>query len=377
MIKVSEFKRIVIKLGSSVVLEETGELNTECLKSLVTEMVEIHKTKEVIIVSSGAIGIGKTILGIKEPRDLAEKQMLASVGQAHLIQIYENLFSKFDVKVGQVLLTREDLQDRCRYLNARNTLLRLLEYKIIPVINENDAVVTEEIKFGDNDTLSALIASKMDADLLIILSDVEGIYKDSKKHDVGVINEVSDIISIQSFVNSQEKSKFGVGGIGTKIEAAKIVMAIGITMVLTKGDQAGILGKITGELCGKKETGTWFVSERKMSSRKRWIAFNAEVKGSITIDDGAVKAIREGGKSLLPSGIKKVEGNFESGDVIQILDATGSEIARGIANYSAEEARKIAGRKTGEITTILGHKDYDEVVHRDNLVNVNGVRWNR
>lgn len=360
-------KRIVIKLGSSIILTPAGELNYDCLKSLTAEMAELHKNIEVIIVSSGAIGIGKTILGIEKPKDLAEKQALAAVGQARLMQIYESFFSKFGIKVGQVLLTRKDLQERERYLNARNTLTKLLEHRVIPVVNENDTVAVEEIKFGDNDTLSALVASKMDADLLIILSDVEGL-KDFKTEGK-VIHEVMDLNSEIELLVQNDKSRFGVGGFATKIEAAKITMKAGIVTVIAKGNESGIILKLEKELGKeKKEIGTWFIPGKKLSGKKRWIAFSAEINGSIAVDDGAKRALKENGKSLLPKGIKKVEGSFESGDTVKIVDISGQEIARGQVNYSSDEIKKIAGKQTSEIAEILGYKDYDEVIHRDNLV---------
>ncbi|PIU51795.1 glutamate 5-kinase [Candidatus Desantisbacteria bacterium CG07_land_8_20_14_0_80_39_15] len=361
-------KRIVIKIGSSVILKKSGELNRECLESLVIQIAEIHRDGEVIIVSSGAIGIGKTILRVNEPIDLSEKQALAAVGQARLMQIYESFFSKFGIRVGQVLLTREDLQGRKRYLNARNTLLKLLEHKVIPVINENDTVAVEEIKFGDNDTLSALIASKMDADLLIILSDVGGVYKNYEKRETGVIREVNVKTIKRISIATKSASAFGIGGITTKIEAAKIMMASGIPMVVAHGHQRSVIRELIKEFEREKETGTWFIPEKKISGKKRWIAFSAEVKGAIIVDVGAAKALKESRKSLLPSGVKKVEGDFESGDVAQVVNTSGQEIAKGLVYYSSDEIRKIAGKKTSEIASILGHKDYDEVIHRDNMV---------
>jgi len=360
-----DLKRIVIKLGSSVILKESGELNYECLKSLVREMAELQKMKQIIIVSSGAIGIGRTVLRIARPRNLSEKQALASVGQARLIQVYENLFSEYGIKVGQVLLTREDLQDRYRYLNARNTLFKLLDYGVIPVINENDTVAVEEIKFGDNDTLSALIASKMDADLLIILSDVEGVYRDEQRPELGIFKEISEK-NIAEIPVSTAASAFGAGGIATKIEAAKIMIASGIPMVLARGDHPHILLTLVEEFRTRRITGTWFISGRKLSGRKRWIAFSAEIKGSIVVDNGAAQALRKN-KSLLPSGIKEVDGDFVSGDVVKVLDSSGQEIARGLVYYSSDELRKIAGKQTCEIESILGYRDYDEVIHSDNL----------
>ena len=254
-------KRIVIKVGSSVILKETGELNYGCLKSLAAEIANIQKKREVIIVSSGAIGIGKTILGRNKPGNLSEKQALAAVGQAQLIHVYKNLFSKYNIQVGQILLTREDLNDRKRYMNARNTISRLLEHRIVPVINENDTVAVEEIKFGDNDTLSALIASKMDADLLIILSDVDGVYKKYEKREMGVIRKVN-LKNVKGIcTDTRAASAFGTGGITTKIEAAKIVMASGIPMVIAHGHHRGIIKRLVSEFEREKETGTWFIPE--------------------------------------------------------------------------------------------------------------------
>jgi len=241
---------------------------------------------------------------------------------------------------------------------------------VVPVINENDTVAVDEIKFGDNDTLSAIVASKMDADLLVILSDIEGVYRDPDKREKGVIREVvDDVANIEeSATGSSGKSRFGTGGITTKIEAAKIMMSSGVPMVVARGDHPHILARIITEFSGAKTTGTWFISSKKMASRKRWIAFNAEIKGSVTIDEGAAKALKEDGKSLLPSGIKDVQGSFEQGDAVSVKDSAGREIAKGVVNYAADEVKKIAGKKTADIEQALGRKDYDEVIHRDNLV---------
>lgn len=251
-----DFKRIVIKIGSSIILNNNGSINNAVLRSLATDIYSLHKSKEIIIVSSGAIGIGKTILKVKKASDLSEKQALAAVGQAHLIQIYEKLFSKFGIKVGQVLLTREDLQDKKRYQNVRNTLLRLIKHGIIPIINENDTVATEEIKIGDNDNLSALVASKIDACLLIILSDIEGVYEDPSKRSRGIVKKVTNIDKfLKDFKISLKKSAFGTGGIATKIQAARIMAKKKLPTVIAAGNKRGIISKILKE----KNAGTWFV----------------------------------------------------------------------------------------------------------------------
>jgi len=251
-----DFKRIVIKIGSSIILNDNGSMNNAVLRSLVADITSLHKNREIIIVSSGAIGIGKTILGVKKASDLTEKQALAAVGQAHLIRIYEKLFSKFGIKVGQVLLTQEDLQDKKRYQNVRNTLLRLIKHGIIPIINENDTVATEEIKIGDNDNLSALVASKIDACLLIILSDVEGVYKDASKRSNGIIKKVTNINKfLKDFKVTSKKSVFGTGGIVTKIQAAQIMAKKKLPTVIAAGKKRNIISKILKE----KNAGTWFI----------------------------------------------------------------------------------------------------------------------
>ena len=306
-------------------------------------------------------------LGLKEkPKTIPEKQAAAAVGQGILMHIYEKLFSEYGGVVAQLLLTRSDITDRKRFLNARNTLLTLLKQNVTPIINENDTVAVEEIKFGDNDTLAALVAGLVDADLLILLSDIDGLYTDDprKNPDATLINVVKDITpEIQGLAGSVG-SKFGSGGMATKISAAKTAVNSGIPMIIANGAKPDIIRNIFHD----QEEGTLFLPrEVKPHTRKRWIAFGSDIKGKIFVDMGARRAIVDKGTSLLPSGILGLEGEFSSGHVVSIVDAEGLEFARGIVNYTAKEIVKIKGKQCSDIQRLLGRKDYDEVIHRDNL----------
>jgi len=294
------------------------------------------------------------------------KQAMAAVGQGTLVHMYEKLFSEYSKTVAQVLLTKDDFNERLRYLNSRNTLLTLLGLGVIPIINENDTVVVDEIKFGDNDTLSALVAGAVDADLLVILSDIDGLYDDDPRQNPKArrLPEVYEITDEMEKKSHRRGTKLASGGMYTKLLAAKIVMAAGIPMVVAHGAEKNVLRRI---IAGEP-LGTLFVpKESRMQARKRWIAFGSACQGKVYIDNGAKEAVLHRGKSLLPSGITGVEGIFERGNVISLADLEGHEFARGITNYSAEEIKLIAGKKTSQIERILGHKDYDEVIHRNNL----------
>lgn len=364
------YKRIVIKIGTSTLTDEGGHLNLPHLRILVEQVVQMSQQgREIILVTSGAVGAGMGKLGLKtRPQSIREKQATAAVGQTFLMRHYEELFNEFGFNVAQILLTQEDMRTRERYLNARNTIMTLLEYKVIPIINENDTVAVDEIRFGDNDTLSALVASKVEADLLIILSDVAGLYTaDPRKdktaemiHTVDVIDEEVEKIALKSTGSTR-----GVGGMYTKIQAAKIATASGVMVVIADGMKPAIL---TDAFQGD-DIGTKFLPRHeKISGRKKWIAFANKSSGKIYIDNGAAKALLKMGKSLLPSGITNVEGNFRLGDMVTVVDEDGDEIARGLVSFSHDEIEKIKGKKTSEIMKIIGHKDYDEVIHRDNLV---------
>ena len=365
----TQAKRIVVKVGTSSLTHSTGQLNLPRIQKLVNELAALGKQgKEMILVTSGAVGAGMEMLGLTEkPKTIPEKQAAAAVGQGILMHTYEKFFSEHGQIVAQVLLTREDSVKRTRYTNSRNTLLTLVKMGVIPIINENDAVAIEELKIGDNDTLSAMVASIVDADVLIILSDVEGVYTDNPQTNPAaeLIGEIADITPEMEALAGGPGTQRGTGGMYTKIQAGKIAVNSGVSMVIASGLRDGVLGDV---LSGS-QVGTIFLSkENRLQVRKRWLAFGARTQGTITIDKGCEKAILSGGSSLLATGITAVTGDFEHGNTISIITLEGREIARGIANYNGEDARKIIGVHTNEVSKILGSKPYDEVIHRDNLV---------
>ena len=362
-------RRVVVKIGTSTLTYSNGQLNLQRIERLVRELADLHnRGMEVLLVSSGAIGVGATRMGYKKiPRTMPEKQALAAIGQGALVQLYEKLFSEYNKTVAQVLLTRGDLDERLRYLNATNALLAILDLGVIPIINENDTVVVEEIKFGDNDTLSALVASIVDADLLIILSDVDGLYDSDPRvnKDARLQAEVDEITPMMEENSKNRGSSFSSGGMLTKLKAARICMAAGMPMVIANGDNENVIRQIMDG----KEIGTLFIPrEEKMQARKKWIAFGTLPQGQVLVDAGAEVALLQRGKSLLPSGVIAVEGDFDRGTVVAVANVDDKrEIARGMVNYSSEEIRQIAGKKSSEIEKILQGKDYDEVIHRNNL----------
>lgn len=361
-------KRIVVKVGSSSITHPTGKLNLNQIESLVRQLADLaHQGKEIILVSSGAVGAGMGKLGLKErPKTIPEKQAAAAVGQGVLLHMYEKIFAEYGPTVAQVLLTREDLSDRKRFLNARNALLTLISFGVIPIINENDTVAVDEIKFGDNDTLSAMVASLVEADLLIILSDIDGLYtgnpqKDAKAKLVPMVEEITPEVEALA---GGAGSKLGTGGMLTKLQAGKIAMNSGVSMMIGKGQQPRILL----DLVAGEDLGTWFIPKNsKLQCKKKWIAFGTAVQGTITVDAGAAKALSAGGKSLLASGITKIEGQFGQGNAVRVCDEAGQEIARGLVNYTSEEVDKIKGLHSKAFDEVLGQHDYDEVIHRDNL----------
>ncbi|MDI6786144.1 MAG: glutamate 5-kinase [bacterium] len=357
-------KRIVIKVGTSILASSAGELDISYIKSLVQDIVSLYKLgKEIIIVSSGAIGAGMKKLEMKNrPKTIPLKQACASIGQSYLMHVYENHFQKNGQLVAQVLLTHRELSERKSYINAYNTLSTLIDFKVIPIINENDAIATEELKFGDNDILAALVANLVGADTLIILTDVDGLWNEKEAKIIKVVEEINSTI----FNMAQKTSKeITTGGMNTKLTAADIATKCGITTIIANGKIPQILNKIIN----KQEIGTLFKAKKKpLVGRKRWIAYTLIPAGSIKVDSGAKYVITEKGKSLLPSGITEVHDDFEQGDCIRIIDQEGVEFARGLVNYSSLELKKIKRKKTTQIEEILGYKYYDEVVHRDNLV---------
>ncbi len=362
-------RRIILKIGSGVLITPEGKFNKNCIIKMAKDIVSAHrKGEEIILITSGAIAAGTDKLKWKgKPLTLPEKQAAAAVGQSQLMHLYEEIFRKENCLTAQILLTADDLSNRHRYLNVRNTLLALLKHRVIPIINENDSVAVEEIMFGDNDTLSALVSSKMEADFLILLTNVDGFYTCDplKNKRAQLIKEVKEISSYLEDKAEGTLDWRGTGGMQTKLRAAKIATVSGITTFIVNGLKEGIVGKI---LDGENP-GTKFLSKNiKIVGKKRWIAFGARMKGKITVDEGAKEALVIKGKSLLPSGIKRIEGKFEIGDGISIVDLNGYEFARGLSYYSSVEIERIKGKLTKQIENILGYKDYDEVIHRDNLV---------
>jgi len=363
------FRRIVIKVGTSTLTDGRGLIDRAYLDSLADQIAALRSQgMDVLLVSSGAIRAGMERLGLSErPKTIPEQQATAAVGQGLLMQTYSDGFTSRGLTAGQVLLTREDFGDRRRYLNARNTILTLFRHDVVPIVNENDTVAVEEIRVGDNDTLAALVASSIEADLLILLSDVPGLY-DSQPAKGASPNLIPVVAKIDDGIRAIAGGTHGINGTGgmrTKIEAAEIATKSGVTMIIADGRRADV---IMDAVAGK-EIGTTFLPKKKrLRGRQRWMAFGASARGGITVNEGAKKMIRERGKSLLAVGITGVVGSFASGDMVKILDADGNQIARGFVNYSADEVEKIRGRKSSNIESILGYKDFDEVVHRDNMV---------
>ncbi len=362
-------RRIVVKVGTSTLTYGNGKLNFSRIEGLVRELADaVNAGKQILLVSSGAVGAGMDRLGWKEkPKTIPEKQAAAAVGQGILMHTYEKLFGEYGQIVAQVLLTREDSVNRRRYANSRNTLLTLLNIGVIPIINENDAVSIDELKIGDNDTLSASVAAIVDADLLIILSDVEGVYSANPQTDPAaqLLPEIEEVTPAVEAMCGGAGTLRGTGGMLTKMAAARMAMNSGIVMVIASGTADGAVKAV---LAGKP-VGTLFPpSQNRLQFRKRWLAFGARIKGRLTVDKGCAQAILSTGSSLLAAGIKDVEGNFEQGNTVSIVNPEGWEIARGLVNYNHDDTRRIMGAHTHEILEILGHKPYDEVVHRDNMV---------
>lgn len=357
----------MVKVGSNVLTEDHG-LNLKAIRSISRQICRlIDSGLEVILISSGAMASGVKKIGLdKRPDEIPKRQAIAAVGQAGLIMEYEKAFARYHKKVAQILLTGDDLNNRRRYLNARNTLCMLLSWQVVPIINENDTVMIEEIQFGDNDNLAAMITLLMDADILVNLTDIDGLYtKNPRKYpDAELIPLVSTIRENIVKVAGDIPGPLGTGGMLSKINAARKVTASGIPMVIANGGKPDILIK----LFSGKEIGTFFVSKKKkLKSRKCWIAFTLKPKGAIRIDDGAAAAILNRGKSLLPSGIVHVEGEFNVGDPVEFKNGDNETLGTGLVNYNSADIRKIMGFKSSQIKKILGHKPYDDVIHRDNL----------
>ena len=360
-------KRVVVKIGSNV-LTESGGLNQKVIRAISRQTSQLMDAGvEVILVSSGAMASGIRKIGLsKRPDEIPKRQAVAAVGQAGLILAYEKSLARFGKKVAQILLTGEDLGNRKRYLNTRNTFSTLLSWNIVPIINENDTVAVESIKFGDNDHLSAMITLLLDADLLINLTDIEGLFdKDPRSYaDACLIPAVKSIGRHIQKMAGDIPGALGTGGMSTKIKAARKVTMAGIPMVIARGDKPDILKK----LFDGESHGTFFAPKtQRLSSRKCWIAFNTKRQGGLRLDPGAARAVLKGGKSLLPSGVVEVLGDFPVGASVEVISEDQKVIGTGLVNYSAADIRKIMGLKTSRIKTALGQKTYDEVIHRDNL----------
>jgi glutamate 5-kinase len=362
-------RRIVVKVGSSV-LTRDGALRTRTFSDVARQVSQLCEDgREVVVVSSGAIAIGSRELGWEVPgRSIPEKQAAAAVGQIGLIEIYRRRFARHGRRVGQILVTRTGLEERERFLNARHTLLQLLRLGVVPIVNENDTVATEEIRFGDNDNLSATVVNLVGADLLVILTDVDGLY-DRPPSEPGAqpprVYDVVEAIGAEIERAAQgSASAFGRGGMTTKLQAAQAAARCGASTVLCNGNAKDVLLRVaSGERCG-----TLFLSGSRIASRKHWLAFTLGVRGSLVIDEGAAKALAHRGKSLLAAGIVEVRGKFGIGDPVSCVDPSGRELARGLVAYGSEEIRRIAKRPAREIPQVLGYSNGDEVIHRDDLV---------
>jgi glutamate 5-kinase len=363
-------KRIVVKIGSSLVSSREAGLEPERIDRLAEDLAALRSAgREVLVVSSGAIVSGIKKLSLKEyPKSLPVKQAAAAVGQSRLMWAYEKSFERLGIQVAQILLTHQDLADRRRFLNARHTLTALIEFQVIPIVNENDTVAVDEIRVGDNDTLAAEVAHLVDADLLVILSDIDGLFtEDPRKNPsaelIPLISEITEDIERRAGVSTTFGS---TGGMATKVRAAKKVGDYGVATLIVNGQTAGLLPQI---LSGTNPGGSLFLAKaRRMNSRKHWIGYTLRARGAISVDQGAVEALTKRGKSLLASGIVTVTGSFEAGDPISCLDPDGKEFAKGLVNCSSETLVKIKGLKTAEIQQRLGPQEYEEVIHRDNLV---------
>ena len=362
-------KRWVIKIGSSLLTNEGRGLDHEAIRSWTDQMVQLRKQDiEVILVSSGAVAEGMSRMGWKaRPRTLHELQAAAAIGQMGLVQAYETYFQKQQLHTAQVLLTHEDLADRRRYLNARSTLCTLLKLGVVPVVNENDTVATEEIQFGDNDTLAALVANLTEATTLVILTDIDGVYTANPRTDsrAELIPEMMATDPRLDEYAGPSGSHLGKGGMNTKITAARRAARSGARTLIVSGREENILPR----LADGETIGTCLKPDREpLVARKQWIAGQLKPKGRVWLDDGASKVIRTAGRSLLPVGVTRVEGDFDRGEVISCLSPDSMEVARGLSNYASQEARKLAGHPSEQIESLLGYQDEPELIHRDNLV---------
>ncbi len=368
MTELADTQRWVIKIGSALLTANGRGLWSDGLDNWVRQMVELRQAgHEVVLVSSGAVAEGMTRLGwSRRPEEIHRLQAAAAVGQMGLVQAYESRFSLHELHTAQILLGHDDISARDRYLNARGALQTLLELGVIPVVNENDTVVTDEIRFGDNDTLAALVANLVDADVLVILTDQQGLFtKDPRSNpDAQLIAEAeANDPSLDAMVSGA--GVLGRGGMITKLRAARLAARAGADTVIASGTAENVLPRL---LAGESVGTRLLAKQQKLAARKQWLAGQLQLKGQLQLDDGAVKVLTGRGSSLLPVGVKGVSGNFHRGDLVSCVDAAGREIARGLVNYNADEARRLAGQPSAAITELLGYHGDEELIHRDNLV---------
>lgn len=376
-IDLNNIKRIVFKFGTNVLRNDEGYISLARIYSFIEAIAKYKKMgKEVLVVTSGAVGLGAKKINATDLSEVSLKQACAAIGQSQLMSIYEDGFSKFDIVTAQILLTEEDFSNRRRYLNLRSTLDTLLKYNVVPIINENDTVSSDELKllydvtqisFSDNDKLSALVASELDADLLIILSDINGLYDDNPKTNPNA-NFIHEVFEVTKEIESLglDASKGGRGGMKTKLQAAKIVTRSGCALIIANGKTPNVLNNI---FTTKEKTIFYPVEENnELNTKKRWIAYATTIIGKLVVNAGAKKAIIEKESSLLPIGVTKVINNFKKGDIVSIIDENGEEFARGIINYNSEDTIKIIGKHSDSILEILGYKNYDALITRDYIV---------
>ena len=367
--KISDAKRLVVKIGSSLLTAQGQGLDTKAIADWVRQIAALQKNGvQVLLVSSGAVAEGMKRMGWKKrPHALYELQAAAAIGQMGLIQTYESFFKEHGIHTAQVLLTHDDLSNRKRYLNARSTLKALLGLEVIPVINENDTVTTDEFRFGDNDSLASLVVNLVEADALILLTDQEGVFdKDPRQHsDAVLLDEANASDTKLDVMVSAKGGDLGSGGMFTKLRAARLAARSGAVTVIANGSEENIIER----LCKGEPLGTLLLSDKEpVVARKQWLASHLQVSGKLVLDDGAVKVLRESGRSLLPVGVSAVEGQFARGEVVSCVDFRGQEIARGLVNYSSVETQAIKGHPSQKIEELIGYVDEPELIHRDNLV---------
>jgi len=366
--QIKQSRRWVVKIGSALLTDDGRGLDRHSMETWVRQIASLTKRGyEVVLVSSGAVAAGMTKLGWKRrPKAIHEQQAAAAVGQSNLIQVYEQEFQKYNLTTAQVLLDHDDLSNRQRYLNARSTMKTLTGLNVIPVVNENDTVVTDEIRFGDNDTLAALVANLIEADTLCILTDQNGMYDCDPR-----ANALAKIVHERSAMDPEldgmagSGGALGRGGMISKVRAARLAARSGANTVIAGGR---IFDVITRVAAGESVGTLLYATQQPLAARKRWLASNLQSRGVVVLDEGAVHVLRDKGKSLLPVGVKSIVGYFTRGEMIVCRDLYGREIARGLVNYSSDDARRIIGKSSGEIEALLGYKDFDELIHRDNLV---------